>query len=98
MGNTAKTEHTDSRENEEQQPSMEAIAAMMRQRKIQEYEDSGYEEIYETFTEEDMFVTMRDGVRLHTYIFKPDGPGTDQAFPVILQRTCYPNRYIYFPD
>ena len=90
MGNTAKTEHTDSRENEEQQPSMEAIAAMMRQRKIQEYEDSGYEEIYETFTEEDMFVTMRDGVRLHTYIFKPDGPGTDQDFPVILQRTCYP--------
>ena len=37
------------------------------------------------------YVRDHEGWCTSAYVyFKPDGPGTDQAFPVILQRTCYP--------
>ena len=31
---------------------------------------------------------MRDGIRLHTFLFKPELPGK-KSVPVILQRSCY---------
>ncbi|MDE6202981.1 MAG: CocE/NonD family hydrolase [Lachnospiraceae bacterium] len=43
---------------------------------------------------EDVFITMRDGVRLHTWICFPDS--AREKFPVILTRTCYPdNEFMY---
>lgn len=44
--------------------------------------------------EREVLVTMRDGVKLHADIFRPDAPG---RFPVLLQRTPYDkNRGVEF--
>jgi hypothetical protein len=48
-------------------------------------------------TDEDVFITMRDGVILVANVYRPDGPG---PFPVILTQTPYnknnqgPNEYL----
>ncbi|MGI6256179.1 MAG: CocE/NonD family hydrolase [Acutalibacter sp.] len=67
--------------------------------KVQEYEASGFPQEYSSFTVEDLFVPMSDGVMLHTTMYRPAGVwiGTGDApagdrFPVILQRTCYPSQ------
>jgi putative CocE/NonD family hydrolase len=46
---------------------------------------------YEVIVEKDVMVTMRDGVRLATDIYRPalDGQPVDRPFPVLLQRTPY---------
>ena len=56
----------------------------------EEYRKSGYGEVCREFTREEDFVIMRDGVGLHTFIFKPKDLGRE-SFPVILQRSCYPS-------
>ncbi len=56
----------------------------------EEYRKSGYEEICREYSHEECFPAMRDGIRLHTFIFKPKGTGQER-FPVILQRSCYPS-------
>ena len=38
------------------------------------------------YRKQEVMVPMRDGVRLFTAIYTPQGPG---PFPVLLQRTCY---------
>ena len=43
---------------------------------------------YKVIAELDVKVSMRDGVRLSTHIFRPDAPG---KFPVLLMRTPYGN-------
>ena len=67
--------------------------------KVQEYEESGFQPEYGSFTAEDLFVPMSDGVQLHTTVYCPAGTwlGSGKAssrekFPVILQRTCYPSQ------
>ena len=69
------------------------------QQKVEEYEASGFAPVYGSFAVEDLFVPMSDGVKLHTTVYRPAGAwlGTGDApsgerFPVILQRTCYPNQ------
>ena len=46
---------------------------------------------YEIHTESNVMVSMRDGVRLASDIYRPakSGVALDQAFPVLLQRTPY---------
>lgn len=49
---------------------------------------SGYEVICEAKETFDAMVTMRDGVRLHTYISLPEA---GEVHPVIVTRSCYPH-------
>jgi predicted acyl esterase len=50
---------------------------------------------YEMVTETDVFVTMRDGVRVAVDIFRPDGPG---EFPVIYATSAYQKDLAYLPQ
>ena len=47
--------------------------------------------VYEVHTESNVMISMRDGVRLASDIYRPaeSGAPLDQAFPVLLQRTPY---------
>ena len=47
--------------------------------------------VYEIHTESNVMVSMRDGVRLASDIYRPARSGSplEQAFPVLLQRTPY---------
>lgn len=49
---------------------------------------SGVKEICGVKEVMDAFVEMRDGVKLHTYVYMPDSG--EKSYPVILTRTCYP--------
>src|SRR5690606_27282771 len=44
--------------------------------------------VYKVTEEIDVKITMRDGVRLSTNIYRPDAPG---RFPVLLMRSPYGN-------
>ena len=46
---------------------------------------------HEIYTESNVMISMRDGVRLASDIYRPakSGVALDQAFPVLLQRTPY---------
>ncbi len=48
-------------------------------------------ELYEVHTESNVMVSMSDGVRLASDIYRPAAAGIplNQAFPVLLQRTPY---------
>mgnify|MGYP003321211693 CR=1 FL=1 len=48
-------------------------------------------ELYEVHTESNVMVSMTDGVRLASDIYRPAASGVplNQAFPVLLQRTPY---------
>lgn len=54
----------------------------------EEYRKSGYQELCPEYVREERFLPMRDGIRLHTFLFKPELPGK-KSVPVILQRSCY---------
>ena len=45
-------------------------------------------QVYKVIEEMDVKVPMRDGIRLSTNIYRPDGPG---RFPVLLMRSPYGN-------
>ncbi|SHO43202.1 CocE/NonD family hydrolase [Anaerocolumna xylanovorans] len=60
-----------------------------------EYEDSGYQEAYPSFTESVMMLTMKDGINLKTYIYRPadkENRLPDNSIPAILVRSCYPSQ------
>ena len=57
------------------------------------YEKSGIEKITEEVLEEELWIDMRDKIKLRAMLYKPAGC---QKLPLILQRTCYPqNEPIY---
>lgn len=66
---------------------------------IREYETSGYKNIYPFFTEETLMLSMKDGIRLKTHIFKPadiEGKAAEDPLPVILIRSCYPSQLEFY--
>ncbi|MBR0085441.1 MAG: CocE/NonD family hydrolase, partial [Lachnospiraceae bacterium] len=62
---------------------------IMRDKFIKGFEISGFPEIYDEFIKEEMWFTMRDGVRLKAIVYKP--VGAEGPLPTILSRTCYPH-------
>lgn len=50
------------------------------------YEKTVSAPIYKVKIEKDVWIPMRDGVRLMADVYRPDTPG---KFPVLFQRTCY---------
>jgi len=43
----------------------------------------------ENFIKKEMYVTMRDGVKLFTAVYIPKDASKDKKYPMIMQRTCY---------
>lgn len=41
------------------------------------------------YTKQELYITMRDGVRLFTSIYTPKDAGPDKKYPIMLNRTCY---------
>ncbi len=60
-----------------------------------EYDNSGYQELYSSYIESEEMLTMADGIKLKTYLFKPidkTGSVTNTSLPAILVRSCYPSQ------
>lgn len=60
-----------------------------------EYDNSGYQELYSSYIESEEMLTMADGIKLKTYLFKPidkTGSMTNTSLPAILVRSCYPSQ------
>ena len=45
--------------------------------------------VREHFTKKDVYITMRDGVKLFTSIYTPKAASANQKYPILMQRTCY---------
>ncbi|WP_347343807.1 CocE/NonD family hydrolase [Mucilaginibacter sp. JRF] len=45
--------------------------------------------VKEHFTKKDVYITMRDGVRLFTSIYIPKDASKQNKYPMLMQRTCY---------
>ncbi|MCO5936011.1 CocE/NonD family hydrolase [Mucilaginibacter sp. RB4R14] len=45
--------------------------------------------VKENFTKKDVYITMRDGVKLFTSIYTPNDASKDKKYPIMMQRTCY---------
>lgn len=43
----------------------------------------------EHYTKKDVYITMRDGIKLFTSIYTPKDASAQKKYPVIMQRTCY---------
>lgn len=43
----------------------------------------------EHFTKKEVYITMRDGVKLFTAIYTPKDISKNKKYPFIMQRTCY---------
>lgn len=56
--------------------------------KKKEFQESGYPELCDHCLSEEVMISMRDGVRLHTIVYRP--AIEQEKYPVILMRTCYP--------
>lgn len=41
------------------------------------------------YTKQEVYVTMRDGVKLFTAIYTPKNAGSGRKYPIVMQRTCY---------
>ena len=41
------------------------------------------------YTKQEVYVTMRDGVKLFTAIYTPKDAGAGKKYPIVMQRTCY---------
>jgi len=41
------------------------------------------------YTKKDMYITMRDGIKLFTSVYTPKDIAKDKKYPMIMQRTCY---------
>jgi putative CocE/NonD family hydrolase len=45
--------------------------------------------VQEHFTKKDVYITMRDGVKLFTSIYIPKDASKNTKYPIMMQRTCY---------
>ncbi|WP_419700910.1 CocE/NonD family hydrolase [Mucilaginibacter sp. NFX135] len=45
--------------------------------------------VKEHFTKEDVYITMRDGIKLFTSIYTPKDASAKNKYPILMQRTCY---------
>lgn len=45
--------------------------------------------VKEHFTKKDVYITMRDGVKLFTSIYTPKDASAKNKYPIMMQRTCY---------
>ena len=45
--------------------------------------------VKDNFTKEEVYVTMRDGVKLFTSIYIPKDISAKNKYPILMQRTCY---------
>jgi putative CocE/NonD family hydrolase len=45
--------------------------------------------VKEHFTKKDVYITMRDGVKLFTSIYTPKDASASNKYPMMMQRTCY---------
>ena len=45
--------------------------------------------VKDNFTKKEVYVTMRDGVKLFTSIYIPKDISTKNKYPILMQRTCY---------
>ncbi|MVN20409.1 CocE/NonD family hydrolase [Mucilaginibacter arboris] len=43
----------------------------------------------ENYTKKDVYITMRDGIKLFTSIYTPKDASPQKKYPIIMQRTCY---------
>jgi len=43
----------------------------------------------ENYTKKDVYITMRDGIRLFTSVYTPKDASPQKKYPMIMQRTCY---------
>jgi putative CocE/NonD family hydrolase len=41
------------------------------------------------YTKKDVYITMRDGIKLFTSIYTPKDASAQKKYPIIMQRTCY---------
>lgn len=47
------------------------------------------EDSKEAYTKKEVYITMRDGVKLFTAIYTPKDSSKDKKYPILMQRTCY---------
>ena len=45
--------------------------------------------VQEHYTKKEMYITMRDGVKLFTSIYTPKDISKNKKYPILMQRTCY---------
>lgn len=45
--------------------------------------------VKELYHKKEVYITMRDGVRLFTSVYIPKDASADKKYPVLMQRTCY---------
>ena len=45
--------------------------------------------VKEHFTKKDVYITMRDGIKLFTSIYTPKDASAQNKYPIMMQRTCY---------
>lgn len=45
--------------------------------------------VKDNFTKKDLYITMRDGVKLFTSVYIPKGATAKNKYPMMMQRTCY---------
>jgi putative CocE/NonD family hydrolase len=43
----------------------------------------------ENYTKKDVYITMRDGIKLFTSIYTPKDASAQKKYPIVMQRTCY---------
>ncbi|TFF36917.1 CocE/NonD family hydrolase [Mucilaginibacter psychrotolerans] len=46
-------------------------------------------DVKEHYTKKDVYITMRDGVKLFTSIYTPKDASATNKYPIMMQRTCY---------
>ena len=46
--------------------------------------------VLENYTKKEVYITMRDGIKLHTTIYSPKNTSTD--YPILMQRTPYSSK------
>jgi putative CocE/NonD family hydrolase len=51
------------------------------------YAQSAY--VKEHYTKKDVYITMRDGIKLFTSIYTPKDASVKNKYPIMMQRTCY---------
>ncbi|OKS87765.1 CocE/NonD family hydrolase [Mucilaginibacter polytrichastri] len=43
----------------------------------------------ENYTKKEVYITMRDGIKLFTSIYTPKDASAQKKYPIVMQRTCY---------
>lgn len=55
----------------------------------QEQKKASNNYVKEHYTKKEIYITMRDGVKLFTSIYTPKDISKDKKYPILMQRTCY---------